>query len=127
MTSDLKCTIGDLVPGSYYKFRVRTVTDDGVSEPGPESEQVFLGAPVEDEVFGLPGGNYPKEGLNRNGIGGRGRVFNYGNSKPSRRQRSFDHLDSSNAANRPSAPEPSEIEEESGNVDATKPFQGICK
>ena len=124
LTSDLKCTIGDLVPGSYYKFRVRTVTDDGVSEPGPESEQVFLGAPVEDEVFGLPGGNYPKEGLNRNGIGGRGRVFNYGNSKPSRRQRSFDHLDSSNAANRPSAPEPSEIEEESGNVDATKSFQG---
>ena len=127
ITSDLKCTIGDLVPGSYYRFRVRTVTDDGVSEAGPESEPVFLGAPVEDEVFGLPGGNYPKEGLNRNG---RGRVFNYGHSKPSRRQRSYDHLDSSVTANTetttsPPALEPLEAEEDGSSVDASKSFQGI--
>ncbi len=32
-----------------------------VSEPGPESDPIFLGTPVEDEVFGLPSGNYPKE------------------------------------------------------------------
>jgi hypothetical protein len=134
ITSDLKCTIGDLVPGSYYRFRVCTVTDDGVSEPGPESEPVFLGAPVEDEVFGLPGGNYPKEGLNRNGIGGRGRVFNYGNSKPSRRQRSYDHLDTSLAANvevnalpLTSANEASDTEEDISAVDASKSFQGILK
>ena len=133
ITSDLKCTIGDLVPGSYYRFRVCTVTDDGVSEPGPESEPVFLGAPVEDEVFGLPGGNYPKESLNRNGVG-RGRVFNYGNSKPSRRQRSWDHLDTSLSANvevnalpLTSANEALDTEEDTSDVDASKSFQGIVK
>ena len=130
VTSDLKCTIGDLVPGSYYRFRVRTVTDDGVSEPGPQSEPVFLGAPVEDEVFGLPGGNYPKESMNRNGFG-RGRVHNYGNSKPSRRQRSWDHLDSSLTANTEtttlpltSPNEAFDEEEDKPTADANKSFQG---
>lgn len=130
ITSDLTCTIGDLVPGSYYRFRVRAVSDDGVSEPGPESEPVFLGAPLEDEVFGLPGGNYPKENLNRNGMG-RGRVFNYGNSKSTRRQRSWDNLETSTAANigttadtLTSTNEPSNTEEETSTVDASKSFQG---
>ena len=51
----------DLVPGSYYKFRVRTHTESlGLSAPSGESDSVFLGEPPEDELFGLPGGNYPK-------------------------------------------------------------------
>ena len=130
VTSDLKCTIGDLVPGSYYRFRVRTVTDDGVSEPGPQSEPVFLGAPVEDEVFGLPGGNYPKESMNRNGFG-RGRVHTFSNSKPSRRQRSWDHLDSSLSTNvetnnlpLTSPNEEFDEEEDKPTADANKSFQG---
>ena len=55
VTGDLEATVTDLIPGSYYRFRVRTVTETGTSEPGAISEQVFLGAPMEDEVFGLPG------------------------------------------------------------------------
>ena len=51
----------DLVPGSYYKFRVRTHTESlGLSAPSGESDSMFLGEPPEDELFGLPGGNYPK-------------------------------------------------------------------
>jgi hypothetical protein len=33
----------------------------GISEPSRPSEAVFIGRPLEDELFGLPGGNYPKE------------------------------------------------------------------
>ena len=45
-----------------FHSRIRAVTKNGVvSEPGPHSVPVFLGDPIEDEVFGLPGGNYPKE------------------------------------------------------------------
>ena len=32
----------------------------GLSGPSGESDSVFLGEPPEDELFGLPGGNYPK-------------------------------------------------------------------
>ena len=61
---DSNCVLSDLIPGSYYRFRVRAVTKNGiVSEPGPESEPIFLGAPLEDEVFGLPGINAIKHFL----------------------------------------------------------------
>lgn len=131
ITKELTCTIGDLVPGSYYRFRVCTVTGDGISEPGPSSEAVFLGAPVEDEVFGLPGGNYPKESSRRTGPT-RGRLFNYGNSKPSRRQHSWDNLDTSTAATAgtttvtSAAPsQASDTDEERSLPDLTsKPIQG---
>lgn len=32
-----------------------------ISKPGPESDSIFLGQQMEDEVFGLPGGNYPHD------------------------------------------------------------------
>ena len=45
----------DLVPGSYYKFRVRTHTESlGLSAPSGESDSVFLGEPPEDEPAPLP-------------------------------------------------------------------------
>lgn len=58
--SNTHCVLQDLVPGSYYKFRVRIHTRFGLSDPSPESELVLIGTPPEDELFGLPGGNYPK-------------------------------------------------------------------
>ena len=36
----------------------------GLSGPSGESDSVFLGEPPEDELFGLPGGNYPKSQSN---------------------------------------------------------------
>lgn len=51
----------DLFPGSYYRFRIKSVSKNGISEPSKPSERVFIGRPLEDELFGLPGGNYPKE------------------------------------------------------------------
>lgn len=50
-----------MFPGSYYRFRVRTVCKSGISEPSKATDRIFIGRPQEDEVFGLPGGNYPKE------------------------------------------------------------------
>ena len=44
----------------------------------------FLGRPLEDEVFGLPGGNYPKEaGRSRN-------LFHYGSGMHKKRFSSLD-------------------------------------
>jgi hypothetical protein len=55
------CTLTDLVPGSYYKFRVRTHTSGGgLSAPSTQTESIFIGQPQEDEIFGLPGENYSK-------------------------------------------------------------------
>ena len=71
--------------------RIRAVTKNGVvSEPGAHSMPVFLGDPVEDEVFGLPGGNYPKE------VGGNGsgkRLHHFGSSRNSKHFGSYSHLD----------------------------------
>jgi len=61
LTKQLSCKLTDLFPGSYYRFRVRTVCKSGISEPSIATDRIFIGRPQEDEVFGLPGGNYPKE------------------------------------------------------------------
>ena len=61
LTKQLSCQLKDLFPGSYYRFRVRTVCKSGISEPSNATDRIFIGRPQEDEVFGLPGGNYPKE------------------------------------------------------------------
>ena len=81
-------------------------------------------------MFGLPGGNYPKENLNRNGRS-KGRVFNYGDAKSTRRQRSWDNLETSTAPNtgtttltQASSNEPLNAEEGQSTVDASKSFQG---
>ncbi len=96
ITSETTCKLTDLFPGSYYGFRVRTLTKCGrISEPSPSSERVFIGTdnlrsshssrlyhflypcqgmPLEDELFGLPGGNYPKERPS----GKPGKLFQYG-------------------------------------------------
>ena len=60
----MSCTLGDLFPGSYYRFRIRSVCKTGISQPSVPTERIFIGRPEEDEVFGLPGGNYPKDGKN---------------------------------------------------------------
>ena len=52
---------------------------------------IFLGRPLEDEVFGLPGGNYPKERGHRN-------LFHYGSGMKAKRFSSLDKVDSSGAA-----------------------------
>ena len=125
ITNDLTCMVVDLIPGSYYRFRVRTINDDGVSEPSPVSEPIFLGAPIEDEVFGLPGGNYPKE--NHGGPGGRGgRLFNYGHSKPTRRHLSWDNIDTSAVATATTTSMTTMTANESSipEEDANKSFQG---
>jgi len=63
------------------------VTKTGtVSEPGPESEPVFLGTPLEDEVFGLPGNNYPKETSG-------GRLVHFGSCRNSKHFGSYSNLD----------------------------------
>ena len=96
VTGDLEATVTDLIPGSYYRFRVRTVTETGTSEPGAISEQVFLGAPVEDEVFGLPGGNYPKESSQ---LAGQTSSKVFSSSRPSRpRHLSWNHVDNCEGA-----------------------------
>lgn len=64
LTKQLSCTLGDLFPGSYYRFRIRSVCKTGISQPSVPTERIFIGRPEEDEVFGLPGGNYPKDGKN---------------------------------------------------------------
>ena len=52
----------------------------------------FLGRPLEDEVFGLPGGNYPKEaGRSRN-------LFHYGSGMHKKRFSSLDKETSSSVA-----------------------------
>ena len=74
MTKQLSCTLKDLIPGSYYRFRIRSVCKSGISEPSKPSERIFIGRPLEDEVFGLPGGNYPKERPSRS-------LHHYGTSR----------------------------------------------
>ena len=61
LTKQLSCQLKDLFPGSYYRFRVRSVCKSGISQPSKATDRIFIGRPQEDEVFGLPGGNYPKE------------------------------------------------------------------
>ena len=72
LTKQLSCTLGDLFPGSYYRFRIRSVCKTGISQPSEPTERIFIGRPEEDEVFGLPGGNYPKEHQKQNNL------FHYG-------------------------------------------------
>ena len=66
MTKQLSCQLTDLFPGSFYRFRIRTACKSGISEPSKATERIFIGRPQEDELFGLPGGNYPKERPSRN-------------------------------------------------------------
>ena len=68
--------------------------------------------------------------MNRNGFG-RGRVHTFSNSKPSRRQRSWDHLDSSLSPNTDSTTipltSPNEAfdeEEDKPTAEENKSFQG---
>ena len=79
LTKQLSCTLGDLFPGSYYRFRIRSVCKTGISEPSKPTERIFIGRPEEDEVFGLPGGNYPKEGgKHESRRGANSNLFHYG-------------------------------------------------
>jgi len=53
---DSVTVIQDLIPGSKYKFRVMSASVSGISEPSPESEEIMIGKPAEDELFDLPRG-----------------------------------------------------------------------
>lgn len=50
----LNTTLGDLIEGSEYKFRVKAENPYGVSDPGDESETVFIPDPKRGYDFDTP-------------------------------------------------------------------------
>ena len=108
----MSCTLGDLFPGSYYRFRIRSVCKTGISQPSVPTERIFIGRPEEDEVFGLPGGNYPKDGKNH---------FHYG-IKSSKRFSSLGQDLGSNQSN-PEPQIPHQLQPSSHQVNVKKDRQ----
>ena len=84
------CVLSGLIPGSFYRFRIVAFSKNGmISDPGPESDPIFLGQQNEDEIFGLPGGNYPKEAI----YGIPGRIHHVGSARKSKFFGSDPHME----------------------------------
>ena len=47
-TKETQVTIDDLIPGSRYKFRIKSENSYGISEPGEESDPFDVGGASSD-------------------------------------------------------------------------------
>ena len=49
-TKETQVTIDDLIPGSRYKFRIKSENSYGISEPGEESDPFDVGGASSDRL-----------------------------------------------------------------------------